>query len=102
MQEALETMAVKEKQGDSTEEIDWNVENEVQLFFAMNGHKPVGEKMSLFIDIKAPKCYLSPVRGYVIRLRLINIFFLKTFCPANRCQQVLSHGLHLGEISCSD
>ncbi|XP_011312789.1 MRG/MORF4L-binding protein [Fopius arisanus] len=42
MQEALDPMAVKEKQGDSTEEIDWNVENEVQLFFAMNGHKPVG------------------------------------------------------------
>ncbi|XP_015121521.1 MRG/MORF4L-binding protein [Diachasma alloeum] len=42
MHEALDTMAVKEKQGDSTEEIDWNVENEVQLFFAMNGHKPVG------------------------------------------------------------
>lgn len=36
-------MAVKEKQTDaSTEEIEWNVENEIQLFFAMNGHKPVG------------------------------------------------------------
>lgn len=39
-------MAVKEKQVDSAEEIEWNVENEIQLFFAMNGHKPVG-KVSL-------------------------------------------------------
>ncbi|KAF7992698.1 hypothetical protein HCN44_005042 [Aphidius gifuensis] len=38
----LKTMAVKEKQGDSTEEIDWNPENELQLFYSMNGHKPVG------------------------------------------------------------
>lgn len=37
-------MAVKEKQLDgSTDEIEWNVENEIQLFFAMNGHKPVGK-----------------------------------------------------------
>lgn len=36
-------MAVKERQCDSAEEIEWNVENEIQLFFAMNGHKPVGE-----------------------------------------------------------
>ena len=36
-------MAVKEKQVDSTDEIEWNVENEIQLFFAMNGHKPVGK-----------------------------------------------------------
>ncbi|XP_017881701.1 MRG/MORF4L-binding protein [Ceratina calcarata] len=36
-------MAVKEKQTDaSTDEVEWNVENEIQLFFAMNGHKPVG------------------------------------------------------------
>ncbi|XP_058792968.1 MRG/MORF4L-binding protein isoform X1 [Phymastichus coffea] len=35
-------MAVKEKQVDSSEEIEWNVDNEIQLFFAMNGHKPVG------------------------------------------------------------
>ncbi|XP_043266021.1 MRG/MORF4L-binding protein [Colletes gigas] len=36
-------MAVKEKQTEgSTDEIEWNVENEIQLFFAMNGHKPVG------------------------------------------------------------
>lgn len=36
-------MAVKEKQLEtSTDEIEWNVENEIQLFFAMNGHKPVG------------------------------------------------------------
>ncbi|XP_015590555.1 MRG/MORF4L-binding protein isoform X2 [Cephus cinctus] len=35
-------MAVKEKQSESVEEIEWNVENEIQLFFAMNGHKPVG------------------------------------------------------------
>lgn len=38
-------MATKEKQGNLSEEIEWNVENEIQLFFAMNGHKPVG-KMS--------------------------------------------------------
>jgi hypothetical protein len=42
-------MAVKEKQADSAEEIEWNVENEIQLFFAMNGHKPVGEKLSCFL-----------------------------------------------------
>lgn len=36
-------MAVKEKQMEmSIDEIEWNVENEIQLFFAMNGHKPVG------------------------------------------------------------
>ncbi|XP_033188211.2 MRG/MORF4L binding protein [Bombus vancouverensis nearcticus] len=36
-------MAVKEKQTDTfADEIEWNVENEIQLFFAMNGHKPVG------------------------------------------------------------
>ncbi|XP_033335202.1 MRG/MORF4L binding protein [Megalopta genalis] len=36
-------MAVKEKHSEnSTDEIEWNVENEIQLFFAMNGHKPVG------------------------------------------------------------
>ncbi|KAK0174268.1 hypothetical protein PV327_011056 [Microctonus hyperodae] len=35
-------MAVKEKQVDSTDDIEWNVETEIQLFFAMNGHKPVG------------------------------------------------------------
>lgn len=36
-------MAVKEKSEPSFEEIDWNVENEIQLFFSMNGHKPVGK-----------------------------------------------------------
>lgn len=37
-------MAVKEKQTESLfEEIEWNVENEIQLFFSMNGHKPVGK-----------------------------------------------------------
>ncbi|XP_032687974.1 MRG/MORF4L-binding protein [Odontomachus brunneus] len=37
-------MAVKDKQTEisSFDEIEWNVENEIQLFFAMNGHKPVG------------------------------------------------------------
>ncbi|XP_046820545.1 MRG/MORF4L-binding protein [Vespa crabro] len=35
-------MAVKEKSGESTDDIEWNVENEINLFFAMNGHKPVG------------------------------------------------------------
>ncbi|XP_012276514.1 MRG/MORF4L-binding protein isoform X2 [Orussus abietinus] len=35
-------MSVKEKPADLSEEIEWNVENEIQLFFAMNGHKPVG------------------------------------------------------------
>lgn len=38
-------MAVKDKQTEisSFDEIEWNVENEIQLFFAMNGHKPVGK-----------------------------------------------------------
>jgi hypothetical protein len=36
-------MAVKEKQENLFDEIEWNVENEIQLFFAMNGHKPVGK-----------------------------------------------------------
>ncbi|XP_057327476.1 MRG/MORF4L-binding protein [Microplitis mediator] len=35
-------MAVKEKSNEPTEDFEWNVENEIQLFFAMNGHKPVG------------------------------------------------------------
>ncbi|XP_043270225.1 MRG/MORF4L-binding protein isoform X2 [Venturia canescens] len=35
-------MAVKEKSLESNDEFEWNVENEIQLFFAMNGHKPVG------------------------------------------------------------
>ncbi|KAG8037874.1 hypothetical protein G9C98_006085 [Cotesia typhae] len=35
-------MAVKEKTNEPTEDFEWNVENEIQLFFAMNGHKPVG------------------------------------------------------------
>ncbi|XP_076287864.1 MRG/MORF4L binding protein [Lasioglossum baleicum] len=36
-------MAVKEKQLENpNDEVEWNVENEIQLFFAMNGHKPVG------------------------------------------------------------
>ncbi|KYM98409.1 PREDICTED: MRG/MORF4L-binding protein [Cyphomyrmex costatus] len=36
-------MAVKERQNETLfDEIEWNVENEIQLFFAMNGHKPVG------------------------------------------------------------
>ena len=40
-------MAVKEKQGDSTEDIEWNVDHEIQLFYAMNGHKPVGKLYEL-------------------------------------------------------
>ncbi|XP_020280330.1 MRG/MORF4L-binding protein-like [Pseudomyrmex gracilis] len=43
--ENLRKMAIndKEKQVDmSLHEVEWNVENEIQLFFAMNGHKPVG------------------------------------------------------------
>ncbi|KAL6260549.1 hypothetical protein P5V15_008070 [Pogonomyrmex californicus] len=36
-------MAVKERPAEIVfDEIEWNVENEIQLFFAMNGHKPVG------------------------------------------------------------
>lgn len=33
-------MAIKNK---GEEQIDWNVDMEVQLFYAMRGHKPVGE-----------------------------------------------------------
>lgn len=33
---------MKEKVEISFDEIEWNVETEIQLFFAMNGHKPVG------------------------------------------------------------
>lgn len=37
-------MAVKEKLTETSyDEIEWNVDNEIQLFFAMNGHKPVGK-----------------------------------------------------------
>jgi len=36
-------MALKEKSEMQFDEIEWNVENEIQLFFAMNGHKPVGK-----------------------------------------------------------
>ncbi|KAL0115212.1 hypothetical protein PUN28_010667 [Cardiocondyla obscurior] len=36
-------MAVKERQTETSfDEVEWNVENEIQLFFAMNKHKPVG------------------------------------------------------------
>lgn len=36
-------MSLKEKLTDVPfDDIEWNVENEIQLFFAMNGHKPVG------------------------------------------------------------
>lgn len=42
-------MAVKEKL-DASEEFDWNVENEIQLFFAMNGHKPVGKRLTKSIS----------------------------------------------------
>lgn len=45
----LPTMAVKEKL-DASEEFDWNVENEIQLFFAMNGHKPVGKRLTKSIS----------------------------------------------------
>lgn len=41
-------MAVKEKQTDAIDEIEWNVENEIQLFFAMNGHKPVGKNFNSY------------------------------------------------------
>ncbi|KAJ9582643.1 hypothetical protein L9F63_023021 [Diploptera punctata] len=34
-------MAVKEKSEYVREEIEWNVDTEVQLFYAMHGHKPV-------------------------------------------------------------
>jgi len=41
-------MAVKERQSETSfDEIEWNVENEIQLFFAMNGHKPVGKKVGV-------------------------------------------------------
>ncbi|GLH04140.1 Uncharacterized protein GBIM_09917 [Gryllus bimaculatus] len=35
-------MAVKEKIENISDEIEWNVDAEVQLFYAMHGHKPVG------------------------------------------------------------
>lgn len=38
----INEMAVKEKLENVSEEIEWNVETEVQLFYAMAGHKPVG------------------------------------------------------------
>jgi hypothetical protein len=36
-------MAVKEKTENAVDGIEWNVDNEVQLFYAMHGHKPVGK-----------------------------------------------------------
>lgn len=52
-------MAVKEKQADSSEEIEWSVENEIQLFSAMNGLKPVGKKSDrcphLLVDFMSTK-----------------------------------------------
>lgn len=36
-------MAVKDKQEISADNIEWNVDTEVHLFSAMNGHKPVGK-----------------------------------------------------------
>jgi hypothetical protein len=41
-------MALKEKSTElQFDEIEWNVENEIQLFFAMNGHKPVGKNYNI-------------------------------------------------------
>lgn len=83
-------MAVKEKQTElSFEEIEWNVENEIQLFFSMNGHKPVGKMRKpaqrfevMFTNIVISNSQLQ-----------FNELFL-------RCQQIFSHGVHMGEISC--
>lgn len=36
-------MAVEEKTDTTVDEIEWNVDTEVQLFYAMYGHKPVGK-----------------------------------------------------------
>ena len=36
-------MAVEEKTDSTVDEIEWNVDTEVQLFYAMYGHKPVGK-----------------------------------------------------------
>jgi hypothetical protein len=36
-------MAVKEKTENVVDGIEWNVDTEVQLFYAMHGHKPVGK-----------------------------------------------------------
>lgn len=36
-------MAVKEKTESVVDGIEWNVDTEVQLFYAMHGHKPVGK-----------------------------------------------------------
>lgn len=36
-------MAVEEKTDSAVDEIEWNVDTEVQLFYAMYGHKPVGK-----------------------------------------------------------
>lgn len=40
----LYKMTMKERGAETApDEIEWNVENEIHLFFAMNGHKPVGK-----------------------------------------------------------
>lgn len=38
----------KGKSGINEEEFEWNADREVQLFYALRGHKPVG-KLSYFI-----------------------------------------------------
>ena len=38
-----DNMAVEEKTDSTVDEIEWNVDTEVQLFYAMYGHKPVGK-----------------------------------------------------------
>lgn len=62
-------MAVKERQSETSfDEIEWNVENEIQLFFAMNGHKPVG------------KTRKSAIEGYVyLHFRFVSGRFRSNF-----------------------
>lgn len=71
-------MAVKEKE-DSSEEFEWTTDNEIQLFFAMNGHKPVGKSSCCgFFDLT--EFFLLPkYLGYVFRLEKFFIYITIIF-----------------------
>lgn len=43
-------MAIKEKQNDTIDEIEWNTDNEIKLILAMHGHKPIG-KAKVFLKV---------------------------------------------------
>lgn len=73
-------MAVKERQNETSfDEIEWNVENEIQLFFAMNGHKPVGKTTKASDERLCLPLFSTFISSNVINFNLdliYSLFFL--------------------------